>query len=358
MLRKFTLSTLLILWNLLLFAQIPPHYYDSAVGDTGVVMKMALHNIIKGHTVRSYSQLWTDFKSTDKKANGKVWDIYSDIPGGTPPYEFTFVTDQCGSYQNEGDCYNREHSFPKSWFGNASPMVSDLFHIYPTDGKVNGWRSNYPYGEVSNPTVTTQNGSKLGPCTVAGYSGTAFEPIDEYKGDLARTYFYMAVRYYTEDGNWPGSAMVNGAEPKAWALAMLYQWHLQDTVSQKEIDRNNAIYALQHNRNPFIDHPEWVDTIWFYKPPTPDAIGNQVKKLDAVLMPNPVENTAYILLLNHQNKQWIIQVYDFAGRKLSEKESRGNRIKIETQNLQPGAYLLIIRSSDNEYSSNLKFIKQ
>ena len=355
---KTILLNILLFTSLMSFAQIPAGYYDNAIGDTGITMKIALHNIIKGHTVVSYSSLHQHYKVTDKKPNGKVWDMYSDVPGGTPPYEFTFITDKCGSYQNEGDCYNREHSFPQSWFSKASPMKSDLFHVYPTDGKVNGMRSSYPYGEVSNPTKTSLNGSKLGPNTTPGYSGTVFEPIDAYKGDFARTYFYMATRYYSEDGSWPGSVSTNGAEPKPWALNLLYQWHLQDTVSQKEIDRNNAVYGIQHNRNPFIDHPEWVDTIWFYSASGPSAIDNKVEELDVVLAPNPVHNQAYLILTNHQHKTWIITVYDIQGRKIAETQDQGNRVQLNTSDLERGAYILNVHSNDLMLNKNLKFIKQ
>lgn len=352
------LLSIFILIGATSFAQIPTGYYDNAVGDTGITMKISLHNIIKGHTVRSYSQLWTDVQTTDKKANTKVWDMYSDVPGGTPPYEFTFITDQCGNYANEGDCYNREHSFPKSWFNNASPMYTDLFHIYPTDGKVNGWRSNYPFGEVSNPTTSTLNGSKLGPNTSTGYSGTVFEPIDEYKGDFARTYFYMATRYYSEDGSWPGSVSSIGAEPVPWALDLFYQWHLQDTVSQKEIDRNNAIYGIQNNRNPFIDHPEWVDTVWFYSASSPSGFENKVQELDVVLAPNPVHDKSYLILTNHQHKQWVICIYDIQGRLIEEVQGQGKQVQLNTQYLEAGAYILNIHSTDLMFSKNLKFIKQ
>ncbi len=260
--KKIILSYFAMLLWLGSFAQIPPGYYDAAQGLSGLPLKVALHNIIKNHTSITYAQLWTAYQTTDIKPNGKVWDIYSDIPGGTPPYEFTFVTNQCGSYSAEGNCYNREHSFPESWFGGASPMYSDIFHIYPTDGWVNNKRSNFPYGDVGTASWTSLNGSKLGPCNDSGYSSTVFEPIDEYKGDVARSYFYMATRYYTEDSGWPGSAMVSGAEPVLWARNVLVAWALADTVSQKEIDRNNTIYGIQHNRNPFIDHPEWILQIW------------------------------------------------------------------------------------------------
>ena len=196
--------------------------------------------------------------------------MYSDIPGGTPPYEFTFVTNQCGTYNSEADCYNREHSWPESWFGGASPMSSDIFHLFATDGYVNNRRSNFPYGKVGTATWTSMNGSKLGNCVSTGYTGTVFEPIDEYKGDFARSYFYMETRYYGEDSGWPGSPMTSGSQLLPWAQTLMMLWNLMDPVSQKEINRNDSIYKnIQHNRNPFIDHPEYASQIWPAYMPVP-----------------------------------------------------------------------------------------
>ena len=233
----------------------PAGYYNSAYGLTGLQLKSTLHHIINDHNAVSYSYLWTAFQTTDVRPNSKVWDIYSNT-------QYVFVDDQCGSYDSEGDCYNREHSWPQSWFNEAAPMKSDLFHIYPTDGYVNGVRSNYPFGEVGTATYVSSNGSKLGNCVTPGYSSKVFEPIDEYKGDLARSMFYMSVRYYTEDDGWASSGMTNKSEIKDWAMTMLLRWHESDPVSQKEIDRNNAIYAIQGNRNPFIDNPDFAPMIW------------------------------------------------------------------------------------------------
>ncbi len=254
-----------------LWAQIPNGYYNNASGLSGTALQQALHDIIDGHQSQSYSALWTHFQTTDVKPNGKVWDMYSDVPGGTPPYEYTFVTDQCGNYSGEGSCYNREHSWPKSWFNEGSPMYTDMFHLVPTDGYVNGQRGNYPYGEVSNPSWTSLNGSKKGPCSYPGYTGTVFEPIDAYKGDFARNYFYMSTRYLNEDASWDNNAMVNGAQLVEWALNMLLEWHAADPVSQKELDRNDAIHDIQNNRNPFIDHPEYTALIWGGATPGPAA---------------------------------------------------------------------------------------
>lgn len=215
------ISLLLLFVASVSMAQIPTGYYNSAMGLQGAPLKIALHNIIKNHTVVPYSGLWTAYKKTDIKSNGKVWDMYSDVPSGTPPYEYTFVTNQCGSYSTEGNCYNREHSWPQSWFNSVAGPTSDLFHIYPTDGKVNGQRNNYPYGNVASPTWTSLNGSKLGPCTNTGYNLTVFEPLDEYKGDLARGYFYMSTRYFSEDASWSNSDATIKSDILPWQMNVL-----------------------------------------------------------------------------------------------------------------------------------------
>jgi endonuclease I len=255
-----------------LSAQPPTGYYDNAGGLSGASLKTALHNIIKDHTVITYNSIWTHFTSTDVKPNGKVWDMYSDFPGN-PPYEYTFSVDQCyeASAPYENYCYNREHSWPRSWVGgDIPPMYTDLFHLYPTDAWVNELRSNFPFGKVNSAVTTTMNGGKLGPNSTAGYSGTVFEPIDEYKGDLARTYFYMATRYEDLIAGWntnspQANVILDGtAFPafKPWFLDLLMSWHDADPVSQKEIDRNNAVSVIQGNRNPFIDDPGFVQMIW------------------------------------------------------------------------------------------------
>ena len=239
---------------------IPAGYYDGAAGLTGSALRVALHNIIKNHTVNSYAFALSAFQTTDVKPNGKVWDMYSDVPGGTPPYEYSFG--QTGQGATEGLGYNREHSWPQSWFGGSLPMYSDLWILYPTDAKVNGYRSNYAYGVVASASVTSLNGSKLGSSATAGYAGTVFEPIDAYKGDLARGQFYVATRYFNEDQSWPGGPSAAGAEIYPWAVAQYSAWSAADPVSWKERMRNGAVQVYQHNRNPFVDHPEFVAMIY------------------------------------------------------------------------------------------------
>lgn len=249
-------------------------YYQNADGKKGAALKTAMNAVINPHTQRTYNQLWTDFQTTDAKPNGKVWDMYSN------KREFTFGTDQAGNFSNEGDKYNREHSFPKSWFHDEYPMYSDLFHLYPTDGKVNGFRSNDPFGEVGPGYSSSANEfSKWGNARSGlGYSGQVFEPNGEYKGDFARTYFYMVTCYetYTETTekgvaksskqitSWGSPMLDNKKYPglAQWALDMLMRWAKDDPISEKEINRNAAVYGIQGNRNPFIDYPGLEDYIW------------------------------------------------------------------------------------------------
>ncbi len=253
------------------------NYYAGFNGLSGANLKSALYYKILGHTVISYSNLWSYYSATDVFYNGNLWDIYStSISSPLASYSYPMITGQCGNYTGkEGDCYVREHSFPQSWFGSASPMVSDMFIIYPTDAKVNGIRTNDPYGEVAISTTAstpTQNGSKSGLNSFVfsgGFNGKVFEPIDEYKGDLARGYFYMATRYENLVANWASNSnasvlLDSNSFPvfKPWELALLIKWHNQDPVSMKEINRNNAIFVVQGNRNPFIDSPQFVQRIW------------------------------------------------------------------------------------------------
>jgi endonuclease I len=205
--------------------------------------------------------------------------MYSDIPDGTPPYEYTFGTNQCATTPGyEGGCYNREHSFPKSWWGGggkvADTMYTDLFQLIPADSYVNSRRNNYPYGEVNTAAWTSQNGSKLGPCSRSGYGGTVFEPLAGFKGDLARHYFYMATRYESRIASWKQYAdeVLDGTSFPCfdpWFIAMLLEWNTNDPVSAKETERNTDVYAIQNNRNPFIDHPEYANLIWGNNPASP-----------------------------------------------------------------------------------------
>ncbi len=271
---KKALFFLLVLLSGISFGQVPQGYYNGTSGLTGTALLDKLKQIISnGHQTLSYSDLYTYYESTDRLPNtNKVWDMYSMDGNGNAAYYYYFGQGQeCGTYHQEGDCYNREHSLPQSWFNKAYPMKADLFIVYPTDGYVNNRRSSYIYGEVASASWTSSNGSKLGNMDLTNNPDapnvTCFEPIDAYKGDFARTYFYVATRYKDNIPNWDFSTNLqyvfnSDGSLKSWAVKMFLRWHHQDPVSQKEIARNDSVYKIQGNRNPFIDHPEFADSIW------------------------------------------------------------------------------------------------
>lgn len=258
-------------------ADVPSGYYKSAEGKTGQELLKALHSIVGPHTTVSYDGLWTVYAESDLTEDGKgLWDMYSTKV-------WAIGKEKCGNYKYVGDCVNREHSFPKSWFDDRKPMYSDAFHLYPTDGKVNGQRSNFPYGECSGGTVLpSHNGydalGRLGSSTFSGYSGKVFEPDDRYKGDFARSYFYMAAAYNDKFSTFSSDMLAGNSYPayKSWALNLLLKWHRQDEVSKKETVRNDAVYKHQNNRNPFIDYPELVEYVWGNKVGTPWYPGGTV----------------------------------------------------------------------------------
>lgn len=269
---KQILLSLLLSSGLVVNAQAPANYYSSAAGLSGAALKTELKNIISnGHVDHGYGGLWAGYQTTDRdyfyENDGTILDIYSENPNGPDPYNFTYGTTQCGSngYVTEGDCYNREHVVPQSLFGSNTPMVSDIHFIRPTDGKVNGMRNNYPYGNVGTATFTSRNGSKLGNSVSAGYSGVVFEPNAAFKGDIARMIFYFITRYETQLPTFSSGDMLGGSTYpglQTWELNQLLAWNASDPVSAEEIARNNASYTYQGNRNPYIDNPNYVDMVW------------------------------------------------------------------------------------------------
>ncbi len=291
MLKKylFILSVLPVL----VIAQAPEGYYSGTENLTGYKLKTKLHDIISNKTYNwNYEDLKTLYGQTDidkhydYDASNSTYllDIYSNNPAGTTAYHYT-LSNIIGSANAEGLGWNREHMMPQSSFNSAYPMYSDLFFVVPTDARINQLRSNYPYGKAGSTVYYNfTNGSKQAANGTpnATYTGRVFEPIDEFKGDIARSLLYYVVRYegklgsfnYTTNATDPTKDQnpLDGTEEKAyenWYIAMLLNWHQLDPVSQREIDRNNSVFNIQKNRNPFIDHPEWVGLIWNQ---TPDNI--------------------------------------------------------------------------------------
>ena len=281
-----------------------PDYYASIDGTSGKQLLDAIQQVAKiGYRTEDfrYDSCWFAFKHTDIRPDGYIWEIYSDCV-------FEYEKDRTSATSQTGECkgYNREHAMCQSWFGTTSlagkemssskknSPGSDIFHIYPASYGMNSRRGNRPYGEVQTAANTSGNGTLYGtPITsksvansVAGVyveghitqSTNVLEPADEYKGDIARSYFGTMVKWAgewvfnkNELGNIIFDATIDadthyGPENNYgftdYGLALMLSWHRQDPVSQKEVDRNNGIQKTQGNRNPFIDYPYLAEFIW------------------------------------------------------------------------------------------------
>ena len=281
-----------------------PDYYASIDGTSGKQLLDAIQQLAKiGYRTEDfrYDSVWLAYKYTDLRPDGYIWEIYSDCV-------FEYEKDRTSNTSQTGDCkgYNREHAMCQSWFSEydlqgvkmsdskKNSPGSDIFHIYPTSYGMNSRRGNRPYGEVSQSNYTSGNGSKYGTSvssvsvvnSVAGtyvegsinMSTNVFEPADEYKGDIARSYFGTMVKWAgewafnkAEEGRVIFDATIDadthyGPENNYgftdYGLALMLSWHRQDPVSQKEVDRNNGIQKTQGNRNPFIDYPYLAEFIW------------------------------------------------------------------------------------------------
>lgn len=328
------------------FAQAPATYYNGTEGLTGAALKTKLSAIITaGHKDNGYDGLYTGYPTTDTdhyyENDGSVLDMYSENPTGTDPYNYTHGVKKCGNYSVEGDCYNREHVVPQSLFGSKAPMVSDIHHIRPTDGKVNGMRSNYPFGMVANASYTSKNGTKVGSSASAGYAGTVCEPINEFKGDIARMILYFVTRYESQlstftTGNMLGSTAFPGLQ--TWERDVLVAWSFQDPVSPSEVERNNAAYTFQKNRNPFIDHPEWVQSIWGAYAAVNESNSN---RNEITVSPNPVRNGELKVVGKDLKNVETVYIFDLSGKLVQTvAEPFKTSSKIVLKNLPKGVYIL------------------
>lgn len=349
--RKITLLQILFLFSFSILAQIPSGYYNAAVGKTEAALKTQLYTLIS-HAYNSssspmdvgYDGLYTIYETSDVTSTGNVWDMYSTCTW-TPGIK------KCGTYSNVCDCYNREHSIPQSWFDKKYPMRSDAHHVYPTDGKVNGQRSSYPHGECANGTTLAGGRGRLGNSTFAGYSGTVFEPVDEYKGDFARTYFYFTTRYMnttvTNGGGVFGSTF---GDLKSWCVDLYLKWHRQDPVSQKEITRNNEIYKYQKNRNPFIDYPLLAEHIWGNKKGTPWSMTTGIENLKIEFSITQI-SASKALKVNTDQQNLKYRILSLNGISLENKVLNGSK-EISTEKLKAGMYFLEL------YKENQRSIKK
>ena len=359
------------------FCQIPTGYYNNAEGKTGDALRAALRDIAKtGQVKLTYAKVYTSFATTDviAPADSVVWDMYSNC-------NYTVITGQCtGGTSEECKGYAREHCMPNSWWGGIDDanhdQYTDLNHLFPADQYVNQKKSDHPIGQVTSPTWTSINGSKIGPCSwTGGITATVFEPIDEYKGDFARAWLYVATRYMDSLSHWVTSypnteagEVINstGNNFKQWFIDMLVKWSIDDPVSQKEIDRNNNIYynTAQHNRNPFIDHPEYICEIWS----SSYCIAQSIPKTNTVLIneislyPNPANGKVTCSIISETESKQTLEVFNFLGQnifnKIIELQSGNNNFDIDLSGISKGLYCVIICNANGEISDTKQLVVQ
>lgn len=335
------------------FAQ-PANYYNGTAGLTGYALKTKLFEIISnGHIDRGYGSLWDGYKVGDLdkyyENDNSILDIYSEKPAGPDAYRYSPGTNQCGGTtpSAEGGCYNREHLFPQGFFNEGAPMKNDYHHVRPTDNVVNGKRNNYPFGTVGTASWTSTNGSKLGTSNFPGYGGTVFEPIDEFKGDVARSLLYFITRYEDKVQGFDTSNVHNpqdGSRTRVfeqWYINLLISWHLKDPVSAFEIARNNYAYTFQGNRNPYIDHPEFVTMIWTSTLSTTET-SEAVNTLR--IIQNPISNGELRVEGKNLSKIPSAQIISTTGQvvqQIPQPFKNGNSIKLQHRN--KGVYFLKIQ---------------
>jgi len=245
--NRILLSLLSIAFPFIVLAQ-NPGLYNETEGLSGSALKTELHNIIKNHTVVSYYDTKYVLADSDQDPSNpnNIIEVY------------TGWSHDATDYGTGGDHLNREHVWAKSHgdFNEVYPMYSDIHNLKPADASVNMSRSNKDFDN---------GGTQHQEATGCYYTSDTWEPRDEVKGDVARIIFYMATRYEGDDGE-IDLKVVDYVDtyplPEFGKLSTLIEWNNQDPPDDFERNRNDVIETHQHNRNPFIDNPEWINYIW------------------------------------------------------------------------------------------------
>ena len=333
----------------ILFSQIPEGYYDPVDGKTGDQLKTTLHTIIKSHTEYPYSSSSTD-----------VWDMLkeSDKDPGNADNVILFYTGwsvNAAQEYNNGSGWNREHVWAKSRgdFGTSPGAGTDAHHLRPTDISVNAARDTRWFDTCSVPYL---DGGKETGC-FTNSTRWVWQPREEVKGDVARMIFYMATRYEGENGE-PDLELIDlfpsdnyTKEPVHAKLSALLVWHREDPVDDFEQNRNEVIYSYQNNRNPFIDHPEYVDEIWGSD--TGTILANEFGQTSFInkesmdrlqIYPNPYSQRATVTFPNPDREVYQLILYDAAGRvRQTIKNIRGESIELTQDGLPAGLYIIELR---------------
>lgn len=323
----------------LLYAQVPDGYYDDAEGLTGDELKSALHIIIKDHICFSYANLWNILKETDRDP---------DNPDNVILIYTGWSVDAAQEYNN-GNGWNREHVWAISHgnLGTGMGAGTDAHHIRPSDISVNSARGNKDFDNGGSEYIDPDGPTG---CYTTTYT---WEPRDEDKGDVARMIFYMVVRYEGGLGE-PDLEMVEyvpsapNNEPFHSVFSTLYEWHLQDPVDERERYRNNVIYYnYQQNRNPFIDHPEFAQLIWFPSTNNDNIVDILPLFHLSANYPNPFNPSTTIDFRIEDGQSAILEIFNLKGQILyKEFYASGKHSYIwKAENSSSGIYFYSLRSS-------------
>jgi len=350
--RSLFLCSLLLVFAISASGAIPDGYYSNLEGKTTADLKTAAFMDIKTHVALKYADLWNYFPQTDflPAAPTEIWDMYSN--------NIVFFTDHSS--------IDKEHCVPNSWWGGPTVdneyAYGDLMNLYPSNNSINRSKGNNPLSEVGATTPAGNNGvSKSGTSITVGYSGSGFEPADIYKGDFARTYFYMATCYqdYT---SWLTDAtgqyeITGGVYPsfQPWAIPLLLKWSRMDPVSDKEIARNEVVYKLQKNRNPFIDYPQLVEYIWGNKKDSVfsfKAITGIKSPVSSKLSisPNPAKDHVQ-LNLDETVGTYHYSIYSMTGSLVSSGDTAGRTLSVA--DLTSGVYSCVVDTGSERLVSKL-----
>ena len=334
---------------------IPDGYYSNLEGKTTADLKTAAFLDIKTHVALNYDDLWTYFPQTDYLPSDptEIWDMYSN--------KIVLFTAHSS--------IDKEHCVPNSWWGGPTVdneyAYGDLMNLYPANNSINRSKGDNPLSEVGATTAAGNNGvSKSGTSITVGYNGSGFEPADIYKGDFARTYFYMATCYqdYT---SWKSDdtgqfEITGGVYPsfQPWAIPLLLKWSRMDPVSDKEIARNEVVYKLQHNRNPFIDYPQLVEYIWgnmkdsvfsFKARTVPTAVSNPVThKLS--ISPIPAKDRVQ-LTFDGSGSTYHYSIYSMTGAVVASGNTAEQSLSVS--DLPGGVYSCVIETGSEKLVSKL-----
>ena len=354
-LRSLFLCSLLLALTISVSGAIPDGYYSNLEGKKTADLKTAAFMDIKTHVALKYDDLWTYFPQTDflPADPTEIWDMYSN--------NIVLFTAHSS--------IDKEHCVPNSWWGGPTVdneyAYGDLMNLYPSNNSINRSKGNNPLSEVGATTPAGNNGvSKSGSSITVGYTGSGFEPADMYKGDFARTYFYMATCYqdYTswltdDTGQYE---ITGGAYPsfQPWAIPLLLKWSRMDPVSDKEIARNEVVYKLQHNRNPFIDYPQLVEYIWGNMKDSVfsfKAIGGTTgidrpvsRKLS--ISPNPAKDHVQ-LNLEENVGTFHYSIYSMTGSLVSSGDTAGRTLSVA--DLPSGVYSCVVDTGAERLVSKL-----